>query len=273
MTGPLVCCVMLTRDRPEMARRAVECFRAQTYDAARRELLVYNSGDPAWFFDGSDAENEAQVIARVHAGRSIGALRNHANACTVKDSIIIHLDDDDWSHPNRIAEQVALLQSSGKECVGYREMLFWREPHSESGEQDHPQDCTCGTCAPGQRTVIWTRFTAGEAWLYRNTRANYCVGTSLCYWRRVWERRPFPDLPNNGEGTGEDTEWLRGVDSLGVSGISEGDPQPRMIASIHGGNTMHYDIEGNISLGSRNWERAPQWDDYCREKMRLEVRA
>ncbi len=31
MNEPTVCAMMLTADRPELAKRAVECFRAQTY--------------------------------------------------------------------------------------------------------------------------------------------------------------------------------------------------------------------------------------------------
>ncbi len=40
MPEPLVCCVMLTRDRPEMVKRAVDSFRSQTYK--RKKLLIYN---------------------------------------------------------------------------------------------------------------------------------------------------------------------------------------------------------------------------------------
>lgn len=241
MTEPLVCCVMLTRDRPGMARRAVECFRAQTYKT--KILVAWDTGGlPDIGLSFQLAQNEWTV--EDVPDYSIGELRNRA-ARWVTDGphplpdVLIHWDSDDWSHPNRIAEQVALLQQSGKECVGYNEMLFWREPH-------------------------------GEAWLYRNANPRYCVGTSLCYWRAAWERRPFPDLPKNGEGTGEDTAWLREVDSLGL-GLRAYGYEPRMIASIHGGNTMPYNIEELVANGSREWTRVP-WDDYCREKMRLEVR-
>lgn len=222
MSEPLVCAVMLTRDRPEMAARAVRCFRAQTY--THKRLLIWDSSpEPECFHEEDDAE-----IFEVPANpqqMTIGALRNAALSFWTEFPVIIHWDDDDISYPNRIAEQVALLQSSGKSCVGYNEMLFWHTVRR-------------------------------EAWLYHNADPRFCVGTSLCYWRKVWERRPFPELA--GTGRGEDTEWLHGVDSLGVSFPGE----PRMIATIHPGNAKFYDP--SLKDGSHNWSRVPAWDDYAR---------
>jgi hypothetical protein len=41
MSEPTVCCIMLTKDRPALAARAVRCFRQQTYE--RKRLLIVNS--------------------------------------------------------------------------------------------------------------------------------------------------------------------------------------------------------------------------------------
>ena len=57
--------------------------------------------------------------------RTLRSMRQ-SRAMTTHD-ILIHWDDDDYSHPNRIAEQVALLKSSGADVVGFSEMLSWRE--------------------------------------------------------------------------------------------------------------------------------------------------
>ncbi len=246
---PLVCCIMLTRDRPAMAKRAVECFRSQSYDAASRYLLILDTGDPAWYdtMEGSDCENEVHWLYPKDR-RSIGALRNLANACSRSDSIIAHWDSDDWSHPNRLAEQVALLQASGAEAVGYSDMLFWDE-------------------TPGQ-------FCA--SWLYSNPISRYALGTSLCYWRKTWERVPFDDVP-----VGEDDRWCRKVRVHSVSSVEclirlphiapgamqKEDCEPRMIASIHGGNTS-----SKITPGHRQWKRVPEWDSYCHSHMRLEAK-
>ena len=95
-------------------------------------------------------------------------------------------------------------------------------------------------------------------------------GTSLCYKRSTWERKPFSDLPRiiagKNVGDSEDVAWLRGlniatVPSLYPNAICE----PRLIASIHGGNTMPYDdLESSTS-----WRRTPQFDSFCRERMVL----
>jgi len=135
------------------------------------------------------------TVVRIHLkGQrvSIGALRNWAlqlvsRAITsyaqdelgnsFKSDIICHFDSDDYSAPTRISDQVKLLQESGKQAVGFREMLFWR-----SAEAPH---------AIGEEPDTWN---GGQAWLYRNTDPRYILGTSLCYWRKAWESKPFSGL-------------------------------------------------------------------------------
>ena len=259
MSEPTVCAILLTADRPEYARRAVECFRAQTYQNKR--LVVFQEFSRATF--------EPEIFAGLHVDyfrgdqkATIGELRNAANAVgytghvNIKPDILIHWDDDDWSHPNRIAEQVALLQSSGADVVGYREILFWREPFGS---------CICrGDGLMGMRCDAH-----GEAWLYSNPDPRYCLGTSLCYWRKTWERKPFEATSQ-----GEDVRFCTGLDCVGVStiiapnGIAFTDPmQPRMIARIHSGNTSTVyrpELMAAIERQGGEWKRSPEWDSYCR---------
>ena len=239
---PLVCAIMLTRDRPAMAARAVESFRRQTYE--NKTLLLYNNGDSDEIECGCSAEAFHVKILGTH-GLSIGILRNAANAFRTGyhpngPDIIVHWDDDDWSHPNRIADQVALLQRSGADAVGYREMLFWRDEIK-------------------------------QAWLFTGATPNYALGTSLCYWRKTWQRRPFLN-----ETQGVEEKWCADLKVVSVSAMSyHGKPEhipvePRMIASIHGGNTSTgYDLERHVAMGSQQWRRVPEWDEYARERMAL----
>jgi glycosyltransferase involved in cell wall biosynthesis len=202
---PTVCGVLLyTPDRMPMARRIIESWTGPA------RLVSYPN-------DG---------------GKTIGALRNEANALARAD-ILVHFDSDDWSHPNRIAEQVALLQSSGADVVGYREMLFWRDD-------------------------------GGEAWLYSNKNPGYALGTSLCYWRRTWERKPFPATSY-----GEDLQFCTGLKVCGVPAFGcsgEAYHDPRMIARIHHGNTSTAYKPENMARASE-WKRVPEWDQYCRSVM------
>lgn len=233
MSEPLVCCIMLTKDRPKLAARAVRSFSEQTY--FNKTLLVVNSGLSP-LFEETDRLREPCFVG-IDA-LSIGGLRNHANryAATnyaescMRPDILIHWDDDDWSRPNRIAKQVALLQASGADAVGYNEMLFWREPHA-------------------------------EAWRFRHEMNNYCLGTSLCYWRKTWERKPFPDKA--GTGRGEDYDWIQGMNTKAVSAVL---PNPMMIASIHPDNARFYDQSLERST---SWTLVPQWDEHCRKVMAL----
>jgi len=254
---------MLTADRPELTRRAVACFEAQSFAGAKRLVILDTSQQPGGF---ARFRGHFQVCQIGGARRTIGELRNEANGMSRED-ILIHWDSDDYSHPNRIAEQVALLQSSGADAVGYNEMLFWRQ-HSFSSDPPRP-----GTLIPG------------EAWLYSNPRPDYALGTSLCYWRKTWERRPFAALPLPGGRAGEDQDWLDGIASGRGPGVKlwsassfpiDDDPpmhindQPRMIARVHPGNTSTaYDpplMRASEMQGS-GWRRVPEWDSYCRGLM------
>ncbi len=276
---PLVCAVMLTRDRPAMAKRAVECFRSQRYKG--KMLLVLDTSSS---YSGDVAGEAYALFHRPDlVGKTIGDLRNFINqravdisrkpACPSAD-ILIHWDDDDWSHPNRISEQVALLQASGKQCIGYRDMLFW-DSRARFG----------GKVAYADEPLI-----EGEAWLYSNADPRYIVGSSLCYWRETWEKRPFRAAPENPEARGEDVWFIMDRDTLGVSSIFfegkqkhsddcvcgtcgpghrtvlyGGTCEPRMICSIHGRNTTSY---AGIEK-SGNWTRVPEFDEVCRRTMSL----
>ena len=261
MSEPLVAAICLTRDRPLMLRRAVESFRAQTYPNKRLYIL--------------DTSERAQTEALgthdyAHipdwAGTKIGTLRNLViEACDCDPDIIVTFDDDDVSSPNRIAEQVALLQSSGADAVGYSELLFWR---------------TCGCDEPGSLVEGMCDGHHGEAWLYRKPKLVPPPGTTLCYWRRTWERKLFPDAPRGPQATGEDYLWCQGLNVVCPPTGIEINPQgqalrePMIIASIHSANSSKaYDIENKIAGGSREWTRVEAWDNFCRERMWLEVAA
>ena len=232
----LVSCVLLSCGtvRAAMKERAIRSYESQTYE--NRELIVYEG-----------------------TGR-IGALRNAANALS-HGSIICHFDEDDWSAPQRVAEQVALLESTGADCVGINEMIFWQSPATVENWKER--------AASGESQI-------GLAWLYSNhIPPNYVLGTSLCYWRKAWEAHPFDDINQ-----GEDMRFVGKVKTVGVSALSVGMDgtsrgcarcfsipcmcEPRMITSIHGGNTSPFDPEKGAMC-----RRVPQWDAYCSERMAL----
>jgi hypothetical protein len=232
---------MLLHDgREEMARKTIECFRAQTY--SNKRLMILDTR--AKFATNMDRAEIYQRFAPEFAGQPIGWLRNEANGSALESwddtAILVHWDSDDYSHPARIARQVTLLQASEADAVGYREALFFRED-------------------------------GGEAWLYKQRAPKYALGGTLCYWRKTWEEKPFPDLM-----TGEDTAWIEGLNVVGISGVPDQNymaPEPpRFIARIHAGNTSKAykpELMRAVQAQSGEWQRVPGWDHYCRGVMAL----
>ena len=248
MSNPTVCCVMLVNGRPKMVKRAIAAFRAQTY--AEKRLLIWDSS-PALTVDHEDWPGGIRHMpAPLPIAATIGALRNEANryaladfdtATGVKVDAIAHWDSDDWSHPRRLEEQVALLEASGKQCVGYRELLFW----------DTRAECT----------------TAGEAWIYRNQDPRWAAGASFLYRRELWEQQPFENAPH------EDQRWwltpLVTRNCIGMYGATTSDGEPRMICQMHAGGTEQISRKVMADGGGGVWRRAPEWDQHCAQRMAL----
>src|SRR5687767_1929483 len=110
--------IMPTRGRREYAQRALESFLSQTYPA---ELVILDDAADLSFPSGV---NYPQVQYHVSASRSIAEKRNEC--CRLaKGDVIVHFDSDDWSAPTRIADQVKLLEESGKAVLGFCTVLFY----------------------------------------------------------------------------------------------------------------------------------------------------
>ncbi|MGW4130910.1 glycosyltransferase family 2 protein [Amycolatopsis japonica] len=105
---------MITKDRPTLAARAIRCYARQRYPA--RELVIVSQGG---------AQYRAQLAGMAHAhdltdvriidtdpGLRLGALRNISLDAADGDLVCIW-DDDDCSHPDRLAVQVAELIGNG----------------------------------------------------------------------------------------------------------------------------------------------------------------
>jgi len=171
---PLVTCIMPTANRRVFIPGAIRCFLAQDYPA--RELLILDDGtDSVRDLIPPDPRIRYDRCSRLDLGRK----RNLACAMA-RGEIICHMDDDDWSAPGRLSDQVALLLFIGAEVGGYREMAFADEA-------------------------------SRKAWIYHGGR-DYCVGTSLMYTAGFWRMHPFPPLQ-----VGEDGAFLNGSRRRAVS--------------------------------------------------------
>jgi mannosyltransferase OCH1-like enzyme len=123
--APTVSCLMVTKDRSSTARRAIACFRTQTYP--NLELVVVE--------DGTDDALERHIHElddpriRHHRlppeGRTLGELRNEA-VDRATGPYVSQWDDDDLYDPERIETQMAAILSLGAEaCFLARERLWW----------------------------------------------------------------------------------------------------------------------------------------------------
>ncbi len=178
MDEPLVCCILPYHTK-EFIDRSLACFLEQTYKNH-------------WLVDADTSGSKA----------SIGEIRNNLIARTPRNCLIAHWDHDDWSSPERLAQQVAVIQA-GAAITGYHDLPFY------DVEQDR---------------VLF----------YQSNMTGYAVGTSLMYRREVWERTPFPD-----QSVGEDAAWQHAVrreqGHCVVSTTSVLDGKPLMVARQHSG--------------------------------------
>lgn len=176
-----------------MAAKALDSFLRQTY--TNRELVILDDADDPSFPQGVTAEGVRYWV--INERLNIPQKRNRINAMTNGDCIA-HWDSDDWSEPERMAEQVALLESSGKPVVGYNNVTFINPEGNLSKYYGKP---------------------------------DYALGTSLCYFKWWWELHKFrEDRP-----VGSDNAFVG--EAGRAKQIACVDGGTRIIARIHSGNT------------------------------------
>lgn len=122
---PMVSCLMVTRDRPAMAARAIECFLAQSYP--NRELVIIDGGASDELQQGIDAicYPPVKIFAGKQADRSMGELRNLAVE-KASGRYLCVWDDDDLYDPDRLSIQMSAIASLGSDaCFLARLQLWW----------------------------------------------------------------------------------------------------------------------------------------------------
>lgn len=123
---PLISCMMATRGRDGMIQRAIRCFQAQVY--APLELVIVR--DPR----GERVDLSAHCLhdRRIRiidgaSGMELGALRNLL-VQEARGEYVATWDDDDWSAPNRLAEQMRVIAESGKAACVLGQITLADEP-------------------------------------------------------------------------------------------------------------------------------------------------
>jgi len=132
-----------------------------------------------------------------------GAKRN-LGAELARGEIIANLDDDDWSSPFRLQDQVQRLLKSGKAVTGYNTSIIYDEA-----------------------TGLFYRNAGGPPY--------FASGSSQCYDKTWWREHPYPDVS-----FGEDSVFSRRArlaDQLAIA-----DPGRMLVVRRHTSNTSDLNL-------------------------------
>lgn len=201
-----VSCIMPTGGRRRYVPCAIESFLAQTYDD--RELVIFDECEESTVADLVPNDRRIRYY-RKRGDRSLtlGDLRNMA--CDLASGqLIAHWDDDDYSVPSRLEDQVARLLQTGADLTGYWSMLFVDQ-------------------RPG-----------GQVWKFGVER-DYVLGTSFLYRRAFWHRHPFQKRD-----TGEDNHFFDDEDDPDRPKLAAAEGWLMQAARIHSANTAAKAMSG-----------------------------
>lgn len=146
---------MVTANRPHFASRAIALFEAQTHQ--NRELVIIDDGeiDLAPIISTSSAKHLIRYFHLSSESRlSLGELRN--KSIDVADGEwCIQWDDDEWYHPSRIAEQLAVAKHTRMGSSALKWTLMHIDDSSVLGTKLFRGDT--GIATPG--TLLFRRDT------------------------------------------------------------------------------------------------------------------
>jgi len=113
---PRVSCLMVTANRLAIAKRAVECFKSQSYP--NKELIIIDDGsqDYSPILAGIPSSDFCYHRIEKKEGTYLGQLRN-ISLDKANGDILAQWDDDDWYHPDRLSIQVSQLTDGIKACT------------------------------------------------------------------------------------------------------------------------------------------------------------
>lgn len=158
MATPLVSCIIATGNRKIFLKQAIKYFLNQTHE--NKELIIIDDGPESAtdLIPNGDSIRYIQFDTRIPLGSKLNI--------GIKESrgeIIQKLDDDDYYHPEFLTTTVThlLKYDTGHSIVGFGCFLVLI---ATTGE---------------------LRF-SGHGW---------CAGGTLCFFRQLWEKGPFRNVP------------------------------------------------------------------------------
>jgi glycosyltransferase involved in cell wall biosynthesis len=175
----MVTCICPTGNRQHLIPLAIRSFLNQTHTDS--ELLIVDSG----YIHTVPPENPRIRYMHLPLNRVyVTGVKRNICCENARGEIIVHWDDDDWSHPERVARQVARLAETGKQVTGYHSISY------------HDID----------------KKRAFEMMI-----GDPLMGTSQCYYKAYWEKNRF--LPQKYK---EDVHFADRALGQGVADHTEG---------------------------------------------------
>lgn len=198
-TFPLISCICVTRHRPALLQRALDCFLAQTYP--RKELVILFEQDDAATCELLERRPRDERIRPVCVERSpdkkLGHLRQYAIHQSRGD-FVCQWDDDDWYHQDRLSHQYTALRDAGRQAsILSRWMMFDATPGNHRAYISYPR--------------LWE-------------------GSLLCG-RELIQQRPYANLERD-----EDTPVVYALSEAGAVHVIEDAPH-LYVYTVHGSNT------------------------------------
>lgn len=206
MSLPLVSCIVPTKNRAQFILGVIRCFQAQTY--ANKELVILDHGEDDTPNVVSTVDDSRIKYRRIQDQQyTTGEMRNMTIAQS-SGNLIAHFDSDDWSGPERLRLQVALLHRYV--LTGYHDMWFYdeRDRKSYKWESNNPV---------------------------------FLLGTSFAYRRGLWENNLFKSMR-----VGEDYKFVKGVYRRNPTHVAICRVGQNMVARIHKGSTANKRTESSM---------------------------
>jgi glycosyltransferase involved in cell wall biosynthesis len=174
MAQPLVSCLMVTKERAHLARRAALCFSRQTWP--NKELVIIDDGSQD--YEPILATHRADHTIHYHRVAPdpelrLGGLRNLALE-RAHGEFLVQWDDDEWYHPQRIEHQMASIDR-GLDAVVLRDTLVHLDTGRYAQDLFHtrmPSSVTPGTILHRRSPIRYPNLPRGEdaAYLYEMER-------------------------------------------------------------------------------------------------------
>jgi glycosyltransferase involved in cell wall biosynthesis len=128
-TPPVVSCLMVTKNRDQLARISIDCFLRQTY--THKELIIIDDGESDQLAQFVQGLNHPQIFYHrlPNENLTLGELRNLSIA-RATGQYLAQWNDDDLNHPDRLAAQMAAIKSLQTDgCFLNTVYIWWPHQH------------------------------------------------------------------------------------------------------------------------------------------------